>query len=102
MRDKNLLTGIVLNHVRAGLSVQTACKAAGLSRSTFYRWLRSDASLKQKLRQAEAVCESWHIQNITNHAEHDWRASAWFLERRYPQRYGRRVIHVEPKNRAFF
>jgi len=35
---------------------------------------------------------------IVQHAKSDWRAAAWMLERRRPERYGRRqrVEHITP------
>jgi hypothetical protein len=42
----------------------------------------------------------WHLRNVARHAQNDWRASAWWLERRHPERYGNRVqIDTDPGER---
>lgn len=89
-KDKQLVTDVVLNYVRSGLFVEQACLAAGVGVTTFRTWRREDQSLSAALKKAEAEFERTHIQNITTHAAKDWKASAWMLERKYPQRYAKR------------
>ncbi|HEX3871406.1 MAG TPA: hypothetical protein VHV77_13265, partial [Pirellulales bacterium] len=45
---------------------------------------------------AESQHEIGNLQNIQSAAkkESNWRAAAWTLERKYPQRYGRRTPNV--------
>ncbi|CAB5194798.1 hypothetical protein UFOVP178_34 [uncultured Caudovirales phage] len=88
--DKQLVTDVVLNYVRSGLFIKQACLAAGVGEATFRDWRRGDPSLSVALKKAEAEFERVHIQNITTHAAKDWKASAWMLERKYPQRYAKR------------
>lgn len=88
--DKQLVTDVVLNYVRSGLFIQQACLAAGVSMRTFQEWRQKDPRLSASLKKAEAEFERVHIQNITTHAAKDWKASAWMLERKYPQRYAKR------------
>lgn len=88
--DKQLVTDVVLNYVRSGLFIQQACLAAGVSMRTFQEWRQKDPRLSASLKKAEAEFERTHIQNITTHAAKDWKASAWMLERKYPQRYAKR------------
>lgn len=42
------------------------------------------------LLEAEASSEVFHIRNIRRHSEKDWRASAWILARKWPERWGSR------------
>ena len=40
---------------------------------------------------AMAEAEALHVGVIATAARKSWQASAWFLERKYPQKWGRRV-----------
>lgn len=96
-KDRELVSAVVLNYVRNGLPIAQACLAAGVAHSTFRSWKQSNQSLSIALKKAESEFELKHIQNITVHASESWQASAWILERKFPERYAKRVINVEPK-----
>lgn len=88
--DKQLITDVVLNYVRSGLFIKQACLAAGISERTWREWKAKDPPLSAALKKAEAEFERTHIQNITTHAAKDWKASAWMMERKFPERYAKR------------
>lgn len=44
--------------------------------------------------QAEAGFEQHHIANINQHSIETWQASAWMLERKFPERYGRQRLEI--------
>ena len=84
-----------------GATFELAARYAGISPRTFARW-RSQAEqakpgtplaqLRDRLTQAEArAAIGWlvHIEQAARTG--DWRASAFMLERRYPEAFGRRV-----------
>ena len=49
-----------------------------------------------ELERAEAKAMKKHIKNITRAGIEDWRASAWYLERRDPDNWGRRDrVHLD-------
>ncbi len=54
--------------------------------------IEADAAFARDLAQAEARAELTHVRNVQQAAQDDkhWRASVWWLERRAPERYGRR------------
>lgn len=87
----------IINAVRMGAFVETAGAYAGVSRMTLRKWLEAGASNKSplyrwfwlKCEQALAHAELRHLFNIQSHAKTQWTASAWCLERMYPDRYGR-------------
>lgn len=95
--DKKLITDVVLNYVRAGLTVERACLAAGVGVRTFRTWRKENQPLSAALKKAESDFERTHIQNISTHGADDWKASAWLLERKFPERYAKRVVTIEPK-----
>lgn len=55
-----------------------------------YRWLAADAEFRAAVESAEAKAESYYVTIIHEAARDDWRAAAWWLERRRPDSYARR------------
>lgn len=97
----------ILEGVADGLSKESACSRACISKTAFYKWLKkgktdSEAGRRSLQRQlyeeiprAEAEFEAFHLRNITRASLDDWRASGWTLERKFPDRYARRVINQQ-------
>jgi hypothetical protein len=62
--------------------------------------ITNDPGFAIKVRRAEATAELRHMQNILNATKDGkyWRASVWWLERRSPERFGRRSAEtITPK-----
>lgn len=90
--------------IRAGNYNETVCRYLGIDPSTFYRWLREgeqeESGLKNQfyhaIKRAEAHAEIRNVQIIQRaaaEAENDprlWTAAMAFLERKHPDRWGRR------------
>jgi hypothetical protein len=76
-----------------GCDRQAAVKYVGWSFEELRGELLQDAAFAADVRRAEAASEMMHMRNIHNAAQDDkhWRASVWWLERRAPDRYGRRA-----------
>ncbi len=93
---------ILLEFIGEGMTIDSACYAAGISRKTYYLWrdqgkkdLESGVkSLQQELfegvPQALALNELAHLRIIMAAGKKNWKACAWYLERTRPERYGRR------------
>lgn len=86
----------ILRHLRIGAYVETAAAAAGISRDTFYDWLKKGAKGKAPyatfsgaVDQALAESEARDLATILAASKTQWTAAAWRLERRFPDRYGR-------------
>ena len=85
----------ILEAIRLGATYEVAARAAGIGERTLYRWKERGQRAKrgkfrqfwQALQQAEAEGEIRHLQTI---AEEGPSGSKWILERRYPDRWGRR------------
>ncbi|MEM9187016.1 MAG: hypothetical protein AAGB00_11020 [Planctomycetota bacterium] len=75
-----------------GCDRQIAARYLGCTMADLQRAIQSDASFARSLEQAEAGAELVHMKNLKDAAqeEKNWRASVWWLERRSPDRYGRR------------
>ncbi len=96
MRDKAAKLEIIVSAIAEGLSIGNACRKAGIGRTTLHRWMK-DATIEARVRKAEADFEAFHLSRISAAGATDWKASAWILERKYPRRYGRRTLTIEPK-----
>lgn len=94
--------------IQAGAYAEVAARACGINKSTFYDWLlrggRGEepfAALADAVATAGAESEVRDAAIVGKHAEHDWRAAAWRLERKNPKRWGRKdgleITGVEDK-----
>lgn len=83
------------------LSVSEACALAGISRSTYYGYLRTHEEFSHKIARAQAYPIVLARQTVLQQIKAgDGRLALRFLERREPERYGLRLRHdphTEPK-----
>jgi len=101
----------LIQTLRAGVSIEVASQCIGVARSTMYGWiqrgekarLRLEEGLEindreeeylellEKVERAQAEREIQAVTTIKRAgARGSWRASAWLLERSFPERYGRK------------
>jgi len=91
----------IVESIRAGAYAEQAARAAGIAPSTYYGWLRRGeageptfSEFSEALRAGEAEAEIAAVATIREAAQAgDWRAAAHYLERRHPERWGRRERH---------
>ena len=83
--------------ILAGNYAEVAARACGISSPTFYAWLSRGgqgeepfANLVRAIEKATAEAEARDFMLVGKHAEKHWQAAAWRLERKLPQRYGRK------------
>jgi transposase len=84
--------------LRAGNYMETAAAYAGIPRSDLYAWLkrgREESSgiyfdFCKRCELAFAAAEIRDLALIAQAATSQWQAAAWRLERRYPDKWGRR------------
>jgi len=91
--------------IAAGNYIEVAAVAAGLARTTFYKWLRQGvrelkagkatelAEFAHAIKRAEARAEARDVVTIGSAARRQWQAAAWRLERKYPKRWARTERH---------
>lgn len=85
---------IIIRSIEQGLGRNTAAAIAETSITTVRRECERNAAFRQQLKKAEAECEKLAVQRIRNAKE--WQASAWFLERKWPKKWGRRAPTPPP------
>jgi transposase len=92
----------ICDAIRAGNYLETAAAFAGINKTTLHRWLRRGANAHQgayhafsrAVDKAFADSEARDVALISKAAaEGSWQAAAWRLERRFPERWGRREQH---------
>lgn len=73
-----------------GCSRRAAAEYVGCSVSTIRSTAQRDAAFQERLVRAETHQEVAQLKNVAAAAQEakNWRAAAWMLERRYPERYG--------------
>lgn len=84
----------MLDGLRMGMTRRAASRAAGYSKTTFYRMLENDAdgTLGTAIEKAEAEAEATYTALVAKAANDpkNWTAAAWWLERRRPNSFGKR------------
>ncbi len=85
----------IIEMVRKGNHPETAAASAGISRTTLNEWLRKGvagdevyAAFAAAVREAESESEAAAVRTLRSAGT--WKAQAWFLERRFPQRWMKR------------
>lgn len=72
-----------------GCTRDAAAGAAGVTRSTFYRWL-DDGTFRDAVEKAELKAEAAYTLAVQQAVPKNWQAAAWWLERRRHESFGRR------------
>ena len=85
--------------IRAGNHASVSARLAGIGETTYYRWMaegeKDDAESEyrefwESIKRAEAEAEIRSVALIRQAAEQGtWQASAWYLERKHPERWGK-------------
>lgn len=94
-------------YIENGMNNHDSAKLCLITEDTLYRWLREaeevdengkplkryerQRKLKDAMQKAQSAFKAYHVQNITKAARKNWQASAWMLERRFPDEYGRGI-----------
>lgn len=92
----------IVKFLAGGGYIETAAAACGIHKDTLYAWLKQGARAESgpKRRFSDAVqkalaeAEIRASAQIQLHGKKEWQAYAWYLERRYPDRWGRRRLEV--------
>lgn len=85
--------------IRLGNYSKVAAAMAGVSETTYYKWLKLSEKpnakkefreFRESIERAEADAEVVAISRIRQAADNgDWKAAGWFLERKHGERWGR-------------
>lgn len=103
----------IVSAIRLGNYMETAAAYAGINKDTLYNWLRRGQREKEKkakdeayeipryerqfvrfsdaVEKALAEAEMRDVMVIYEAAKEQWQAAAWRLERKFPDRWGKRL-----------
>ncbi len=92
--------------IKAGNYYEAACGFAGIHYSTFRKWMQKGEKAKsgkyreffEAITHAEYQAEVRMVAQWQQHMPEDYRAIRDFLERRYPDRWGKRKFDVDMKH----
>lgn len=81
----------IVEALAAGNTRKTACRLVGVDLHTLARWIDRYATFATAIEKAEAEAEASHVANIkAAAASGSWTASAWWLERRRNEDWGKK------------
>ena len=91
--------------IRKGNYLETAAAYAGIGISTFYDWIRRGdqtrgskfSDFSEAVKKARAEAEAHAVAVIRDAAHNSWQAAAWWLERSFPDRWGRTHRDLEAR-----
>jgi hypothetical protein len=75
----------ILRALLLGGSCSAAAAAGSIGERTFFRWQKEKSDFADLVARARGRSEMYHLRFIARNK--DWRAHAWFLERRFPGGY---------------
>lgn len=85
-----------------GLPFESACEFGGISKQTGYDWLKRGnngeepfLTFSDAVKKAQAIGEYALVHIVQSASVKSWQAAAWLLERRFPDRWGRKQAPVE-------
>ena len=95
----------VCEALRHGLTFESSCQLANISKQTGYDWMKRGEDDEEPfltfldaVKKAQVQGEFALVQIIQHAAPKSWQAAAWLLERRFPARWGRRIVLPEESN----
>jgi transposase len=81
----------IVQAIEQGASFEVAAAYASISYQTFNVWRKQFPEFSESIKGAEAQAEVTWLERIEAAAANGtWQAAAWKLERRYPDRWGRK------------
>lgn len=81
----------IVDTIRIGGSDVDACARGGITQETFYQWMKK-AEFSEQVIRARYDGKLQRIARINKAGATDWRADAWYLERRWPEEYAQQLI----------
>ncbi len=103
----------IVEYISHGNYISTSCQACGISHRTYDTWIKHGEELAEHIesgknhieesqliylqffeaiKKAESEAEAKNVQIIQSVAPKNWQAAAWLLERKYPEKYGKREV----------
>jgi hypothetical protein len=102
-KTKDAIKKSIVEHLEVGNTIETSAFKSGIGRTTYYNWYNADEKFATACNEAIAKAEEALLNQIMGMAirRDDWRAPAWILERRFPDRWGaKQELKVETNTKS--
>jgi hypothetical protein len=90
----------ILDVLRDGVYLETAARLGGISYETLNEWRKRFPEFAEAVEGARAEAEATMISRVRSASVDHWQAAAWWLERSFPSRWGRRDATAEARRAA--
>jgi hypothetical protein len=92
----------VTDAIGAGMSIEDSCVYADIAKETFYTWKIDYPEFSDAVKKAEINGKLRRILRIDKAGKDGhWQADAWYLERKFPEEYGRKLtLNISPEHAA--
>jgi len=88
-RETRVKQNKFLLYYSLGITKKEAAQATGIDESLIYKWQNDElSSFSSRVTQAGDYARKSAIANIHKQAQKDWRAAAWWLERKHASEFG--------------
>ena len=91
------LTEDIVKRIRAGNYIKVACLAVGISHTAYFDWIKKGeegispySEFLYSVKKAEAEAHVNYVAIIASQAPAQWQATAWWLERKFPDKWAKR------------
>jgi hypothetical protein len=79
----------ICTYLKQGNTRKTSAILAGIGHSTLYEWMEEFPEFADTIKRAEEEAIAHHVQTIHAFSQSNWQASAWYLERRRKEDFGK-------------
>ena len=84
----------IVEAIEKGLSNNATCDYVGISKETFYKWIKDHSDFSDQVKRAQSEKKIDLLEKIKTIGEKNWQALAWILERCYPDEFGVKVRQI--------
>jgi len=81
----------IIQAIEVGAPYRHAAAVAGIDEDTFTNWKKRHSEFSDAVKEAEGKAVTGRLARIRMAEPDHWQAAAWWLERKYPNEFGKTV-----------
>lgn len=81
----------IVQAIEVGTPYRHAAAVAGINQDTLTDWMKKYSDFSEAIKEAEGRAVIGRLARIRQAEPDHWQAAAWWLERKYPQEFGKTV-----------
>jgi DNA transposition AAA+ family ATPase len=93
-KQKAEIKALIVKTLKTGISIKDAYGYAGISKATYYDWIAKDTDFTDQIEYSQAQVAARYCSIIMAASDKDWRAAAWWLERKRPDDFGTKTRNI--------